>query len=141
MKRDWMDIPRLHIADIELPREVRHLYDLAYNLWWTWHPRARDLFNAIDSRAWSIYRNPVQLLINFDRNHWQSRLDDESFLALYRRVTQAFDDYMGASPTPGSSATTPTPRAVRWPTSAWSSASTNRSPSTRAVSACSPGIT
>ena len=93
---DLTAIPRLHIADIDLPREVAKLYDLAYNLWWTWSPRARSLFNTIDSRAWSLYRNPVQLLINFDRTHWQTRLDDETFVAAYRQVTQAFERYMTA---------------------------------------------
>ncbi len=93
MTRDWKPIPRLHIADIDLPREVAKLYDLAYNLWWSWSPRARALFNQIDSRAWALYRNPVQLLINFDRTHWQSRLEDDSFVAAYRQVTQAFERY------------------------------------------------
>ena len=70
----WRRLPRLHIADIELPNEVGRLYDLAYNLWWTWSPRARELFAAIDGRSWSLYRNPVQLLINVDRPHWQEKL-------------------------------------------------------------------
>ncbi|MGE4190845.1 MAG: alpha-glucan family phosphorylase [Thermoanaerobaculia bacterium] len=94
-----LQIPRLHIADIELPRDVKGLYDLAYNLWWTWNPRARQLFSAIDARAWSIYRNPVQLLINFDRNHWQERLEDESFVALYQQVIREFEAYLGETGT------------------------------------------
>ena len=94
MTRDWTQIPRLHIADIDLPREVAKLYDLAYNLWWTWSPRARALFNQIDSRTWSLYRNPVQLLINYDRAHWQAKLEDETFVAAFRQVTQTFDRYL-----------------------------------------------
>jgi starch phosphorylase len=94
MKREWMDLPKLHIADIELPREVAKLYDLAYNLWWTWTPRARELFSMIDSRAWATYRNPVQLLINVDRHHWQEKLDAEQFLESYHRVVQTFDRYL-----------------------------------------------
>jgi starch phosphorylase len=89
-----LDIPRLHIADIELPREVKGLYDLAYNLWWTWNPRARDLWSTIDARAWSLYRNPVQLLINFDRTHWQAKLEDEHFLGQYERVMKRFEAYL-----------------------------------------------
>jgi starch phosphorylase len=93
--RPWRDLPRLHVADIELPKEVERLYDLAYNLWWTWSPRARELFSAVDSRSWSLYRNPVQLLINVDRAHWQQRLEDDSFRTLYHRVIQALDRYLG----------------------------------------------
>ena len=99
MTYEPLQIPRLHIADIELPRDVKGLYDLAYNLWWTWNPQARQLFSAIDARAWSLYRNPVQLLINFDRNHWQARLEDENFVALYQRVMKMFESYLAESDT------------------------------------------
>ena len=97
MPFESLTIPRLHIADIELPREVKGLYDLAYNLWWTWNPRARELWSAIDAKAWSLYRNPVQLLINFDRNHWQAKLEDEHFLAQYQRVMKTFEAYLADS--------------------------------------------
>ena len=40
-----------HLGDIDLPKEVEGLYELAYNLWWTWNPRASELFSTIDSRA------------------------------------------------------------------------------------------
>ena len=93
-ERPWKQIPRLHIADIELPKEFGRLYDLAYNLWWTWSPRARELFAAIDARSWGLYRNPVQLLINVDRPHWQEKLEDEGFRSLYDRVIQSFDRYL-----------------------------------------------
>ena len=69
-----MQIPTLHIAAIELPREFRRLYDMAYNYWWTWTPRARRLFAAIDSRAWAMYRTPVQMLLSFDRSRWREVL-------------------------------------------------------------------
>jgi starch phosphorylase len=94
MDRSWKEIPRLHVADIELPREVRRLYDLAYNLWWSWDPRARRLFASIDSRSWALYRNPVQLLINVDRNHWQQRLEDEGFMSRLQAVVESFDRYL-----------------------------------------------
>ena len=81
---------------VNLPKRIDRLNELSYNLWWTWSSRARALFNTIDSRAWSLYRNPVQLLINFDRTHWQTRLEDETFVAAYRQVTQAFERYMDA---------------------------------------------
>jgi starch phosphorylase len=88
-------VPSLHVADIELPRPVAKLYDLAYNLWWTWNGRARELFNAIDPHAWALYRNPVQLLINVEPTHWQSLLQAESFLETYTHVTRELKSYMG----------------------------------------------
>jgi len=38
-------IRTLPLADIELPKELEKLYELAYNLWWVWTPRALDLFS------------------------------------------------------------------------------------------------
>jgi starch phosphorylase len=89
-----MQIPCLPIADIELPRDVRKLYDLAYNLWWTWTPRARRLFSAIDSVAWTLYANPVQLLINIDRAHWEPLLGSETFMTTYSSVIKEFEAYV-----------------------------------------------
>lgn len=98
-----LEIPRRHVADIELPREVEGLYELAYNLWWTWHPGARDLFSKIDGQAWAHYRNPVELLINVDRLHWETLLESESFLDAYHDVERAFDRYMRSERSPHSS--------------------------------------
>jgi len=99
MSNPWTKLPLLHIADIDLPRDVQGLYDLAYNLWWTWNPPARQLFSAIDSRAWALYRNPVQLLINVDRQHWLEKLEDDHFVALYQRVMRTFEEYLAGGST------------------------------------------
>ncbi len=87
-------IPTLHVTDIELPREFEKLYELAYNLWWTWRSPARALFATIDPVKWAHYRNPVELLINVDPRHWYPLLAEESFLARYHRVTGQLETYM-----------------------------------------------
>lgn len=33
-------------AEVDIPKEVARLYDLAYNLWWTWSPGAHLLFSG-----------------------------------------------------------------------------------------------
>lgn len=87
-------IPTLHVADIELPREVEGLYDLAYNLWWTWSLEAIELFASIDPEAWGLYRNPVQMLINVEPRHWYPLLENEIFRTRYREVTQDLERYL-----------------------------------------------
>ncbi|MGE5233392.1 MAG: alpha-glucan family phosphorylase [Acidobacteriota bacterium] len=87
-------LPSLHVADIELPREVEKLYDLSYNLWWTWNRPARMLFTAVDALTWARYRNPIQLLINVEPTHWQTLLETESFMRLYKQVLGEFESYM-----------------------------------------------
>ena len=89
-----MQIDCLKVADIELPREVSKLYDLAYNFWWSWNSRARRLFNTIDPVAWTEYHNPVQMLINVDPVQWEQLLQSETFLASYNSVIKEFEEYM-----------------------------------------------
>lgn len=82
------------MADIELPKEVSRLRDLAYNLWWTWNPQARRMFAHIQPGLWAIYRNPVELLINIEPHHWETLLEDDVFLTMYKSVLREFDTYM-----------------------------------------------
>lgn len=79
-------IPCLDVAEIDLPREVSGLYEMAYNFWWSWTPRARRLFNQVDPEHWTEYRNPVQVLLNVDPKQWEGLLQNESFMAAYRSL-------------------------------------------------------
>ncbi len=88
-----MNIPCLRVADIEVPAMVGGLYELAYNFWWSWNPRARRLFDSIDSKAWNEYRNPVELLINLDRARWEVILQSETLLETYNSVMREFRSY------------------------------------------------
>jgi len=46
-----------------LPERIAGLAELAYNLWWSWHPAARMLFKLLDRIAWKESRhNPVRML-------------------------------------------------------------------------------
>ncbi|MCL4502113.1 MAG: alpha-glucan family phosphorylase [Deltaproteobacteria bacterium] len=46
-----------------LPERLNGLGELAYNLWWSWHPAARMLFKRLDRMAWKESgHNPVKLL-------------------------------------------------------------------------------
>jgi len=87
------------LADIELPQELNRLRDLAYNLWWTWNPHARRMFSHIQPGLWAIYRNPVELLINIEPHHWESLLEDDVFLTMYKSILREFDEYMKSVPT------------------------------------------
>ncbi len=92
-----MPVPEIRTvpaAEFDLPRPLERLYDLAYNLWWTWQPRAHLLFSAIDPGRWIQDRNPVELLLNVPRGRWETLLHDESFLAAYHALVQDFDGYM-----------------------------------------------
>jgi starch phosphorylase len=47
----------------ELPDELKRLEDLAYNLYISWNPEARQLFRQIDPELWKkTNHNPVKFL-------------------------------------------------------------------------------
>ncbi len=88
-------------ADIRVPSEVSRLRDLAYNLWWSWTPRARRFFSSINAELWATYRNPVQLLINIEPSQWEHLINNGgAFMSDYRRVVRDFDRYMESESTP-----------------------------------------
>ena len=92
------EIPTLPGAEIDLPRDVSRLYDLAYNLWWTWSAPAHLLFSAIDPARWIRSRNPVELLVGTERHLWDPLVQSESFMSGYHAVVGAFDRYRNGLP-------------------------------------------
>ncbi|MGH2511568.1 MAG: alpha-glucan family phosphorylase [Candidatus Limnocylindrales bacterium] len=85
-------VPTLPGAPFRLPPQLEGLRRLAYNLWWSWHPRAKVLFNRIDAAAWTRYRNPVAVLEG--AVDWRTLLDDQDFLVEYQEVIADFDAYL-----------------------------------------------
>ncbi|TDI46087.1 MAG: alpha-glucan family phosphorylase [Acidobacteria bacterium] len=79
---------------IEIPLQFSRLRDIAYNLWWTWTPQARALFNHIDPACWARYRNPIELLIDMEPQRWRELADSEDFIRNYRKLVERFDDYL-----------------------------------------------
>jgi starch phosphorylase len=77
---------------VPIPERVRRLADLADNLWWSWHPPARNLFKAVSYPLWKSTRhNPVRMLQQVDPQRLERLANDPSFLDRYDRVVTAFD--------------------------------------------------
>ena len=89
---DPVRVPSQPAASFPLPPRLEGLRRLAYNLHWTWHPRTRGLFSAIDRTAWARYRNPIPVISG--PTDWSRLLDDPRFLAEYHDVLADFDSYM-----------------------------------------------
>ena len=135
-------VPTLSGHDFNLPRGLEGLDDLAYNLWWSWTPRAGALFSRLDPAAWARHRNPIAVLAGMDAARWEVASADEEFLVDASRLLDEYHRYMGN----GSDswyqqqiASDPSARSrARSPTSAPSTASTSRCRSTPAAWACWP---
>src|SRR5919198_1295441 len=87
-----VQVPTIPSASFRLPPQLEGLRRLAYNLYWSWHPRAKYLFNRIDSTSWTRYRNPIPVLTSGPA--WTQLLDDPSFMAEYEDVLADFDRYI-----------------------------------------------
>src|SRR5579884_3484594 len=84
---------------LKLPSRVERLKDLAYNLWWSWHPEARALFKEIDMAMWSTsHHNPV-ILLQRSLPRLEQLTKDEGFLGRYDAVVRAFDNYLAGGDT------------------------------------------
>jgi glycogen phosphorylase len=78
-----------------IPERFRRLHELAYNLWWTWHPEAQALYTAIDPDIWErVEHNAVRLLLDVSPARLLALAEDRGFIAHYERVMAAFDAYM-----------------------------------------------
>src|SRR5256714_164607 len=85
-------VPTMPGTSFRLPPQLEGLRRLAYNLYWSWHPRAKILFSRIDATGWSRHRNPIPVLAG--ASSWSTLLEDPAFMAEYQEVLRDFDSYM-----------------------------------------------
>ena len=90
-----LEVPTVAGHDFNLPAELAGLGDLAYNLWWTWSPRAQALFTRINPSAWARHRNSIAVLRYSDQARWAELTADEDFMVDASRVLDEFTRYMG----------------------------------------------
>src|SRR5918996_4585695 len=88
-------VPTLPGHDFNLPRGLEGLDELAYNLWWSWTPRAATLFSRLDPAAWARYRNPIAVLAGMHSGRWEEVAADEDFMVDASRLLDGFHRYMG----------------------------------------------
>ncbi|NJD30248.1 MAG: glycosyltransferase family 1 protein [Chloroflexi bacterium] len=85
-------IPSAPPSHVRVPPELEGLRRLAYNLYWTWHPKAKALFARINSAAWGHVHSPIPILTGMV--DWPGLLDNPDFMTEAHRVIGDFDRYM-----------------------------------------------
>ena len=81
-----------------VPRRLAGLVDLAYNLWWSWHPEARVLFKKINQQAWKNYiHNPVRMLRDVPPEFFDLLLNNPEYLHRYDIIMNRFNRYMATN--------------------------------------------
>ncbi|WP_449240428.1 alpha-glucan family phosphorylase [Desulfoscipio gibsoniae] len=78
-----------------LPERIARLRDLSYNLWFSWHSPARELYKDINPRLWELVEhNPVKFLLRVRREELDQAAADQEYLKKYDTVLNDFDRYM-----------------------------------------------
>ena len=85
-------IPTALPTHLRVPPELEGLRRLAYNLYWSWHPRARAVFARIDNAAWTRTHSPMGVLAGMVE--WGHLLDDSDFMTVAQRQIGEFDRYL-----------------------------------------------
>ena len=87
-----IQIPSVPASTLRVPPQLEGLRKLAYNLWWSWHPRPRNMFGRIDARAWARYRNPIPVLAG--AVPWAELLEDQAFVSEAQDILADFEAYL-----------------------------------------------
>ena len=78
-----------------LTEELAGLQRIAYNLWWSWEPEARELFRRLDPDLWTeTHHNPVEMLGILQQASLDALKADEGFMSHLARVDEKLQDYM-----------------------------------------------
>src|SRR5215469_7015101 len=82
-----------------MPARINRLYELAYNLWWSWHPEARTLYSDLDPALWDAAgHNPVRFLSEVEPKLLEQAANNVGYLERYDSVLTSFDRYMHPKP-------------------------------------------
>src|SRR5437660_1914245 len=78
-----------------MPSRISRLYELAYNLWWSWHPEARVLYRKLVADRWErIGHIAVHFLSELNPQLLEQAANDRVYLEHYDNVLEDFDRYM-----------------------------------------------
>ncbi|MFH2055929.1 MAG: alpha-glucan family phosphorylase [bacterium] len=83
-------------VDPNLPKDLKPLQELAWNLWWCWEPSAIELFRTIDNKLWERSgHSPLRVLGLASQTLLEALDADLTFKAMMERVYAEFKAYMG----------------------------------------------
>ncbi len=79
---------------------IARLHKLARNIWWTWTPRAQDIFLELAEQKWhTSNHNAVAVLNSTSDQELRARLCDRDFAERVVKVLDEFDYYMSREDT------------------------------------------
>lgn len=74
---------------------MSRLDKLVYNLWWSWNPRAQEIFQELSPLIWeATNHNPIAVRKQISEAELRARLGDKDFLRRLMDVLDSFEKYM-----------------------------------------------
>ena len=77
------------MAVAEVPEELSRLRDIARNVWWCWHDKAKALFMALSPSHWESWRNPLKMLEQADPERFRDLLEAEDVQGMKEKMIQS----------------------------------------------------
>ena len=87
----WRDLT----VKSELPSQLKHLEEIARNLWWVWNSEGKNLFRELDPDIWrATGENPIMLLQRLGSKRIAKIIEDKELMARIEKVYEHFREYM-----------------------------------------------
>jgi starch phosphorylase len=84
-----MTLSQLKLERRSLPEPISGVWQLAFNLRWTWHHEAREVFRCLDYPLWRLTsHNPVRMLHLVTNQRLKEAARDPAFVALYNAAIE-----------------------------------------------------
>ncbi|PWR69804.1 alpha-glucan phosphorylase [Methanospirillum lacunae] len=75
----------------QIPEQIGGIGELAYNLWWGWHPSARMLYKTLSRPEWKeSVHNPVKLLRELPVEVFLAAANDPEYTSHYSAIMDRF---------------------------------------------------
>jgi len=80
----------------QIPQQIGGIGELAYNLWWSWHPSARMLYKNLSRPEWKeSVHNPVKMLRELPEEVFQTAANNPEYVSHYSTIMNRFRSDMG----------------------------------------------
>jgi len=74
---------------------IHALLKLSYNLWWTYNPKAQEIFETLSPTLWKLSNhNPIAILKSISKNELKARLSNPDFLSKVENILNEFNQYI-----------------------------------------------
>jgi len=81
-------------------KQLKKLWELSQNLWWSWNYEATALFESIDPLAWEENEhNPIPLMEGLSKKQIEALENNSEFMQRVDKVYEDFRQYMDHTPT------------------------------------------